>query len=82
MPISASLDKDAETLLKTGVFNNMNQEWQTDGTCIITITHRKSGNCLKFRVSNLYKPTQGISETEKVAIVEPVEVTDEAIGVA
>jgi len=41
--------------LHKGDFNDMNQEWQLDGSVIITIHKRKGNEHHKFRVKNLYK---------------------------
>ena len=41
--------------LKTGDFNNMNQERLLDGSVIVTLTSRNWKGSEKFRVRNLYK---------------------------
>lgn len=41
--------------LKIGDFNSMSQEFQPDGSVIITLTSRKWSGKERFRVKNLYK---------------------------
>lgn len=40
--------------LRAGDFNHMNQEWQPDGTVIITLTKRGEGKVYRFQVKDLY----------------------------
>lgn len=40
--------------LKTGNFNDMLQEWQDDGTVIITLSKRGEGKVYVFHVYDLY----------------------------
>lgn len=44
--------------LRTGDFNTMNQEWQPDGSVIITLTSRKWEGVERFRVKDLYKENE------------------------
>ncbi|MBA7589014.1 hypothetical protein ES708_31087 [subsurface metagenome] len=44
--------------LKSGNFNDMNQEWLPDGSVIITLTSRKWKGIERFRVRNLYKSNE------------------------
>jgi len=49
--------------LKTGDFNDMSQEWQSDGSVIITLSKRGEGKSYRFRVKDLYgKDEEVISE--------------------
>lgn len=48
--MSKGLDK-----LKSGDFNNMDQEKQPDGSVVITLSKRGVKKAYKFRVKNLYK---------------------------
>ena len=41
-----------------GKFNDLNQEWQPDGTVIITIHGREEKQFHRFRVKNLYEPNE------------------------
>lgn len=45
-------------VLKKGDFNDMNQEWQPDGTVIITLFKRKGNKHYRFRVKDLYGPNE------------------------
>lgn len=40
--------------LQQGDFNEMLQEWQPDGTVIITLEKRGEGKLYRFQVRNLY----------------------------
>lgn len=40
--------------LKTGDFNVMNQDWQPDGTVVITLTKRCDSRIYKMQVKDLY----------------------------
>ena len=40
--------------LKSGDFNDMSQEWQPDGSVIITLSKRGEDKVYKFRVKDLY----------------------------
>ena len=44
--------------LKKGEFNTMNQEWQPDGSVIVTLVDNKTGKVYKFRVIDLYGPNE------------------------
>lgn len=41
--------------LHKGEFNTMNQEWQPDGSVIVTLVDNKTNQSCKFRVQNLYR---------------------------
>lgn len=41
-------------MLHKGDFNDMNQEWQPDGSVIITLHKRGDENIYRFRVKDLY----------------------------
>jgi len=45
-------------MLKTGNFNDMSQEWQPDGSVIITIHKREGKKYHKIRVKNLYEDNE------------------------
>ena len=44
--------------LKSGDFNDMSQEWQPDGSVIITLSKRGEDKVYKLRVRNLYQPDE------------------------
>ena len=44
--------------LKKGKFNDMNQEGQSDGSVIITLTDRKGKKHYKGRIKDLYGPNE------------------------
>ena len=44
--------------LKSGDFNDMQQEPQPDGSVIITLSKRGEKKPIKFRVKNLYKKNE------------------------
>ncbi|MBA7714550.1 hypothetical protein ES703_123576 [subsurface metagenome] len=41
-------------MLKKGDFNDLNQEWQPDGSVIITLAKRGKAKVYRFRVKDLY----------------------------
>jgi len=44
--------------LKSGDFNYMSQEWQPDGSVIITLSKRGEHKVHRFRVRDLYGPNE------------------------
>ena len=44
--------------LKAGDFNDMNQEWQPDGSVIITLSKRGDDKVCRFRVRDLYEKNE------------------------
>lgn len=44
--------------LKSGDFNSMGQEWQPDGSVIITLSKRSENKTYRFRVRDLYGPNE------------------------
>ena len=54
--------------LKTGNFNVMNQEWQDDGSVIITLSKHGEKKVYKFKVKDLYKPTEEVLEEEVIEV--------------
>jgi len=53
--------------LKAGKFNDMSQEWQDDGSVIITLSKRGEGKTYRFCVKDLY------GKKEKVLWEEVIE---------
>ena len=52
--------------LKSGDFNDMCQEWQPDGSVIITLSRRGENKTYRFRVKNLYKENEKVLEHEVI----------------
>lgn len=52
--------------LYSGDFNNMNQEWQPDGSVIITLSKEGEGKSYRFRAKNLYKENEEVLEHEVI----------------
>ena len=52
--------------LKSGDFNDMSQEWQPDGSIIITLSKRGENKTYRFRVKNLYKENEKVLEHEVI----------------
>ena len=50
--------------LKSGDFNNMFQQWQPDGSVIITLTSRKWEGQERFRVQDLYGENECLLDLE------------------
>jgi len=62
------LNAKAMEKLTTGNFNNMSQDWQPDGSVIITLSKRGEGKVYKLHVHDLY------GEHEQVLSEEVIEV--------
>ena len=52
--------------LYAGDFNDMSQEWQPDGSIIITLSKRGENKTYRFRVKNLYKENEKVLEHEVI----------------
>ena len=52
--------------LKAGDFNDMNQEWQPDGSVIITLSKRGEKKVYKFKVKDLYGKKEEVLEEEEI----------------
>ena len=52
--------------LYTGDFNDMNQEWQPDGSVIITLSRRGEDKSYRFRVKDLYGENEEVLEHEVI----------------
>lgn len=50
--------KSPLTRLHSGDFNSLLQEWQADGTVIITLSKHKEAKAICFRVKDLYGPDE------------------------
>lgn len=50
--------------LKTGDFNGMSQDWQDDGSVIITLVKRGEGKTYRFRVKDLYGENEEVLSEE------------------
>ena len=50
--------------LKTGDFNVMSQDWQLDGSVIITLSKHGEKKVHKLHVKDLYKPTETLLKEE------------------
>ena len=54
--------------LKTGNFNNMDQEGQLDGSVIITLSKRGEDKVYKFKVKDLYGKNEEVLSEEVIEI--------------
>ena len=54
--------------LKAGTFTDMSQDWQDDGTVVVTLSKRGEGKVYVFHVYDLYGPDEEVlsEETHKV----------------
>lgn len=52
--------------LKTGDFNHMSQERQPDGSILVTLSKRGEGKVYRFRVKDLYLPTEQVLSEEVI----------------
>lgn len=51
---------DGLAKLKTGDFNDMTQDWQGDGSVIITLSKRGEGKVYTIHVINLYQEDEEV----------------------
>lgn len=56
-------------MVRSGDFNNMQQEWQTDGTVIITLVKHGDPHVYKVWVRDLYLPTEVVIKEETLPVV-------------
>ena len=56
-----------------GKFNNMHQEWQPDGSVIITISDRKEKKAWELKVKDLYKKKEKVEWEHEKPPPEPEE---------
>ena len=54
--------------LYTGDFNGLSQQAQPDGSVVITLSKRGEGKIYRFRVKNLYKENEEVSEHEVIGV--------------
>lgn len=54
--------------LKTGNFNDMSQDWQPDGSVIITLSKRSEGKIYRFCVKDLYGEKEEVLSDEEIGI--------------
>lgn len=52
--------------LHSGDFNSMSQEWQPDGSVIITLSRRGENKVYKFKVKDLYGLNEEVLEHEVI----------------
>lgn len=57
--------------LYAGDFNTLNQEWQDDGSVIITLTKRSENKIYRFRVKDLYGENEEVLEYEGIEVKLP-----------
>ena len=60
--------------LYAGDFNVMSQEWQDDGTVILTLHRHADSHAVRLHVSNLYGPLEMILAEDTVPIGPPAHI--------
>lgn len=55
-------------LVKQGKFNSLSQNWQPDGSVIITLSKRGEGKLYKLHVQALYKDTEVVLSEELIQV--------------
>ena len=53
-------------MLKAGDFNHMSQERQADGSVLVTLSKRGDPKIYRFRVKDLYLPTEEVLSEEVI----------------
>ena len=61
--------------LYLGDFNEMHQDWQPDGSVIITLTKRGEGKSYRFHVKDLYSENEEVLSHEVIPHQVPEWVT-------
>ena len=54
--------------LKSGDFNSISQEENSDGSLSITLSKRGEGKTYKFKVKDLYGPDEEVLEEEEIEV--------------
>ena len=54
--------------LRLGDFNNMSQDWQPDGSVIVTLTKRGESKVYRFQVKDLYGPNEEVISEEVIGV--------------
>ena len=54
--------------LKTGDFNDMDQESQPDGSVIVTLSKRGEHKTYRFKVRDLYGPNEEVLEHKVIEV--------------
>lgn len=57
--------------LHDGEFNNMSQEWQPDGTVIITLSKRGEDKVYELQVKDLYGKDEKVLKERVIPVVIP-----------
>ena len=57
-------------------FNQMYQEWQPDGSVIITLSKDNEDKTYRFRVKDLYEEHEEVLEHEEISAGPPQWITD------
>lgn len=55
----------AQQMLYSGEFSSMSQQWQSDGSCIVTIVSKDGASVVQSHVSALYEDAESVL-SEKV----------------
>jgi len=61
--------------LYRGDFNTMEQEWQPDGSVVITLSKNGEDKVHRFRVRNLYQADEELVEDEVIQTTTPPWIT-------
>ena len=62
--------------LYSGDFNDISQEWQPDGSVIITLSKRDEYKSYRFKIKNLYEEKEEILEHEVIEHKVPKYIKD------
>jgi len=68
--------KKGHKKLYSGDFNTMSQEWQPDGSVIITLAKEGENVSYKFKVKNLYGENEEVTEHQIIPTSPPQWVID------
>lgn len=68
--------KKGHKKLYSGDFNSMSQEWQPDGSVIITLSKEGEKKAYKFKVTDLYGENEEVTEHQVIPTGPPQWVID------
>ena len=68
--------KEGLAKLYSGDFNTMNQDWQSDGSVIITLTKDGEDKSYRFKVKDLYGEHEEVLEHEVIETKPPKHILD------
>ncbi len=67
---------DGRTMLYSGLFNTMSQEWMDDGSVVVTLSSQRGNGEIRMHMTDLYGPDEDVH----VEVFVPVRVPPHIAG--